>query len=94
VRTRFCPAHAKAYDAQRPTSTERGYDAEHRVWRAAVLARCGHRCVDCGAVDDLHADHIDPNGPRYDVANGQTLCRGCHSRKTATIDGGFGNAKR
>ena len=31
--------HQQAYDRARGTAEERGYDANHRKWRAAVLAR-------------------------------------------------------
>lgn len=35
------------------------------------------------------------DGPRaYDESNLVTLCRSCHSRKTASHDGGFGNPRR
>jgi 5-methylcytosine-specific restriction endonuclease McrA len=41
---------------------------------------------------EMHADHVVPisqGGARYDVANGEARCVGCHSRKTAKE-----NAKR
>lgn len=45
-----------------------------------------------------HVDHITPhNGDPelfYDLDNLQSLCIECHSRKTATEDGGFGNVRR
>jgi len=40
----------------------------------------------CSDKREAQADHIVPirqGGERYDVANGQTLCLACHSRKTA-----------
>lgn len=52
-----------------------------------MLTRDAWACVQCGRIDQAnHADHILPiasGGERYDVANGQTLCLSCHSRKTA-----------
>ena len=40
-------------------------------------------------------DHIVPHRGDarllYDENNLQSLCKSCHSRKTATEDGGFGN---
>ena len=48
--------------------------------------------MQCGRIDQAnHADHILPiaiGGERYDVANGQTLCHSCHSRKTAQESAG------
>lgn len=98
VRTPFCPAHAKAYDAQRPTAPQRGYGAEHRIWRAAVLARDPY-CVDPDGRHpgqrrlSLLADHIVPlrAGGTWELANGQGLCLSCGNAKTARHDGGFGN---
>lgn len=55
----------------------------HREWARRVIARDG-RCATCGTTDDLTADHIIPleqGGAPYDLANGQTLCRSCNSRK-------------
>jgi 5-methylcytosine-specific restriction protein A len=41
-------------------------------------------------------DHIVPvsAGGDDDRANLQALCASCHSRKTATEDGGFGHARK
>lgn len=67
---------------------------EHRAWRAAVLRRAGFRCE---AIEDarrcprmapqyrLEADHIieiADGGSRYDLTNGQCLCRHHHKLKT------------
>ena len=78
-------------DSNRPSAAARGYcDKAHRAWRQAVLTRDAWTCRDCGRVCDDHkeaqADHIVPiaaGGSRYDLANGQTLCISCHSRKTS-----------
>ena len=60
--------------------------AEHRAWRAAVLARAGHACQGCGHRGArLYADHIvelRDGGAALDVTNGQALCGACHTTKT------------
>ena len=42
------------------------------------------------------ADHIKPHhGDHFlfsDLSNLRGVCKSCHDRKTATLDGGFGNA--
>lgn len=80
-------ARPKRDDTNRPTAAERGYcDRRHREWRRAVLTASAWKCRECGHIDPSnHADHIVPierGGERYDVANGQCLCRVCHGRKT------------
>ncbi len=74
----------------RPSAAARGYcTTEHAAWKKSVHARDAWQCVTCGRVvtgRQAHADHIVPiaaGGARYDLSNGQTLCRPCHSRKTA-----------
>lgn len=46
----------------------------------------------------LDVDHIIPHrgddALRLALSNLQTLCNVCHSRKTASEDGGFGNARK
>ena len=53
--------------------------------RRRALDRDGWRCVQCGKAGMLEVDHIvrvRDGGPEYDLANLQTLCRGCHVAKT------------
>ncbi|WAX26338.1 hypothetical protein [Ralstonia phage p2110] len=61
--------------------TERG-DYRVQLWRAAVFERDGHRCIKCGATDQLHAHHrarwVDAPFLRVVVENGVTLCGDCH----------------
>jgi hypothetical protein len=71
--------------------------------RRAVFDRDKWRCKICGGVcrkgiDKPHCDHIEavngPDDPRFfDMTNLQTLHHRCHSAKTVTVDGGFGNPK-
>ncbi|MBY6119818.1 HNH endonuclease [Mameliella alba] len=60
-----------------------------RRWEALrlqALRRDDWACVQCGARSGLEVDHIQPvrDTPQraYDLANLQTLCGRCHSRKT------------
>ena len=61
--------------------------AEGKEFIKAVFARDQYRCVRCGAPKggpkSLHAHHIRPwagnEALRFDIANGATLCRPCHS---------------
>lgn len=58
---------------------------EYKEWRKTVLERDGHKCVDCGSVENLETHHIKSfhHHPelRLDVTNGQTLCKKCHIKK-------------
>jgi 5-methylcytosine-specific restriction endonuclease McrA len=64
-----------------------------------VLTRDAWQCKACGAVcqEYAQADHVVPvsqGGARYDVANGQTLCRSCHGRKTRREQGEVASQNR
>ena len=57
-----------------------------QVLRRQVFERDGWRCVDCGRAGRLECDHVRPlewGGSAWGLDNLQTLCRGCHVRKTA-----------
>ena len=82
--------------------TERGYDVQ---WQKLAKAyRQAHPlCEHCEAKGYLkpatETDHIRPftglaDPLRLDWDNLQALCNRCHSRKTATEDGGFGRLRR
>ena len=97
-----CPEHTVTYarqqDKRRSTSMARGYDAAWRRVRALALLRdlylCQHCLRDERPVSATEVDHIVPlarGGARLDLANLQSLCHPCHSRKTVTEDGGLGN---
>jgi hypothetical protein len=53
----------------------------HSAWALMVRIR-DKKCVQCGAIEDLHAHHIKPfkdyEELRYDVNNGVTYCADCH----------------
>lgn len=56
-------------------------------WRKAVFKRDDYKCKWCKTGGKLHADHIKPFAwypkLRFDIKNGQTLCKKCHQWKTA-----------
>ncbi len=55
--------------------------------RQEVWSRCKGQCVQCGSTFYLEFDHIIPlsKGGATSVNNLQLLCRGCNSRKAASI---------
>jgi 5-methylcytosine-specific restriction endonuclease McrA len=66
-----------------------GYDGEHfslEEWEG-LLASCGHRCLACGATEDLSVDHIHPLslGGSNEITNLQVLCCECNSLKGDAI---------
>lgn len=54
-------------------------------WRRAVYERDGYLCVRCGNGGQLQAHHVKPwahyPDERFNIANGETLCVGCHERE-------------
>ena len=71
-----------------------GYRTERwKRMRRAYLAEHPY-CEHCGALA-VDLDHIIPHRGDSNLfwsrGNWQGLCKGCHSRKTAREDGGFGN---
>lgn len=82
----------------RPSSCKRGYGRAWQKRRIRIYVRDNGICrgVGCGALigskRDWHIDHIvsRSQGGSDDDSNLQLLCASCHSKKTATEDGGFG----
>jgi 5-methylcytosine-specific restriction protein A len=104
-----CPTHLQQYrqeaEQRRPKRHGRAYDGRWRMFAKDYLSR--HR--ECESESCLavpwwarptatqvdHRDGLGPTGPRgYDESNLQALCQSCHSSKTASHDGGFGNPRR
>jgi len=56
---------------------------DYRLWRVLVIRR-DKVCQCCGAGSERQAHHIEDGSHnpslRFDVDNGITLCRGCHSQ--------------
>jgi 5-methylcytosine-specific restriction endonuclease McrA len=79
-----CEKHARPGNKRGATTAERGYGAAHQ--RRSKLARALQPyCSECGAAEDLTADHVDA------LANGgdplgelRVLCRSCNSRRGNT----------
>jgi len=63
-------------------------DPLYKQWRLKVLRRDDYRCMFCGEVKkgEMQVDHIyswkDYPRLRYEMRNGQALCRECHGIKT------------
>lgn len=96
VESGYCPAHqeqtaTKTYDQQRGTPVQRGYDSEWRRVRLDALKRDNFLCVLClqsGRTEPAKdVDHITPISAdpsrRLNLTNLQSLCRACHTSKTA-----------
>lgn len=90
---RYCERHEYLGKDTRPSSSDRGYDAEWKKLRDAKLAADPY-CEDPEGrheekVRGRTVDHIVPlpEGPRLEWSNLQTLCLSCHARKTARENG-------
>lgn len=93
------PAAKPARTEKRESACKRGYGRDWQRLRLSHLA--DHPlCVPCGenglTVEATEVDHRTPHkGDRallMDPDNLTSMCKACHSRKTATEDGGFGRA--
>ena len=61
---------------------------EYKQWRIKILNKDNYRCMICGEIKkgEMIADHVFSftkySRLRYEIENGQTLCRECHQIKT------------
>lgn len=70
----------------RPIRRRQRQRAEHEAFRFLVMDRDGYRCQRCGTDQHLEVQHRIPRGAggtslehvAFGVANGVTVCRGCH----------------
>ena len=103
-----CDAHQgdqsskRQVDHWRGSPASRGYDADWRRTRAAILERDCHLCQDCleqkrlTPATEVHHEvpiAIDPTR-RLDPTNLRSLCKPCHSAITARRDSSFARSKR
>ena len=98
---KFCDEHKNNQPKEkRKSAYARGYTKRWQRASAAFL-RQHPLCAECErqgkATIATEVDHIIPHrGDQklfWDSANWQPLCHECHSRKTATEDGGFAMRK-
>ncbi len=94
-----CPTHGDA-QPYRGSATQRGYGAQWAARRRYIIASRGNRCEECGQPgyqdDPLDVDHVISRrkGGTDDPSNLKVLHHSEHSRKTALVDGGWGNAPK
>jgi hypothetical protein len=73
-----------------PANLAARHSFDIKLWREAVFKRDGWKCIDCGSIKKIEADHIKPFSKfpelRFDISNGRTLCHNCHL-KTSTYGG-------
>jgi 5-methylcytosine-specific restriction protein A len=98
----YCMEHLRRHVAMREHPALRRQQfyrsPEWREFRQQALELLPPVCAACGRTDvAIELDHIIPVRRRPDLAlelgNIQGLCKSCHSRKTAAIDGGYGNQR-
>ncbi len=82
-------------DGRTPINKAIRGSVEFKIWKDSVFRRDNYTCQECGARSGstgkrvyLHAHHIKPFAHypelRFDINNGQTLCKECH-KKTDTF---------
>lgn len=80
--------HYNWKDGITPLRKKAWFSIEYKQWRKQVFERDDYRCMDCGkrGGGQLEADHILQWSKyphlRYEINNGQTLCKSCHIQKT------------
>lgn len=90
----YCDAHASLVDSYRPAAGARGYGAAWRRIRERVLSRAGIPPADWHRYDVDHSPvynpTIEPDHSKYTLT---PRLHADHSRKTATVDGGYGRPR-
>ncbi|WP_423777679.1 HNH endonuclease signature motif containing protein [Dialister invisus] len=96
TRNKYCDAHASdANICFRHNDSSKMYGYRWRVESKQFLAdhpMCSSpECHETATEVDHKIPHKGSKKLFWDKSNWQGLCHRCHSRKTATEDGGFGN---
>lgn len=79
----------------------RGRAYDKRKWRDGVRPQklrqdplCAEHLENGSAVAATEVDHVDGDSSNNAPANLRSLCKACHSAKTARENGSFGNARK
>lgn len=106
ARPGYCDKHiddAKQWDDNRKAAfrqKRRALKTNSSEWRRLreMVLREKPLCADCLKENRIKeasvVDHIDGDATNNNRKNLQSLCASCHSKKTASEDGGFGNRRR
>jgi hypothetical protein len=74
----------KCYSKEFRIRHNRNEYPELYIWRKEVLKRDNYTCQECGKTKKLQVHHINSWAEypfeRFNIENGQTLCRKCHSK--------------
>jgi 5-methylcytosine-specific restriction enzyme A len=85
-RAAYDRSKVRHYDSARWLHLRNAYLATH------PLCECG--CDRPATVVDHRTPHLGDDALMYAWDNLQAMTKPCHDRKTATVDGGFGNPRR
>jgi 5-methylcytosine-specific restriction protein A len=100
-RLRPAPSRLSSASTAKDRQARREYPTNCAAWREIREAQLCREplCRECTKAGRVTAatvcDHVDGNANNNpaDGSNYQSLCKTCHSAKTAREDGGFGNVR-
>lgn len=97
TRTGYCDKHKSERTHKPINNNQQLYSWNWRKQSKEFLSN-NPFCTICKRKLATEVDHIEPHqgdpSRFWDSTNWQALCKCCHSRKTASEDGGFGNKKK
>ena len=80
---KYCSQDCRYKSKRKKDSDKNRNSWRYRSWRKMVIKRDDYTCQKCGSTKHLQAHHIQEwkyyPELRYEVDNGQTLCKFCHS---------------